>query len=187
MRVPGACVLLLVCCAAAPAAAEFPLWSDFEEGRWRVEVSDTAGIHTGKTDREGDWLLTGSLEYEWPVMAHGSLGLRIYPLFYLSEDEDDGDSDSIWGGGGGPVLRLYHHEDTQTGFYLEAGASLIWMSDHIEKNSSRVNFLTGIGLGYQFGESGWHAIAKWEHISNAGTGDRNTGYNGLGVGVGYRF
>ena len=55
-----------------------------------------------------------------------------------------------------------------------------------EGNSSNVNFLIGLGLGYKF-KSNWHTVLKYEHVSNSSLGERNAGANSLGFGFGYSF
>ena len=176
-------VAVLATVPQAQAGEEGDKWR-FEDGRWRVELSGFGATYSGKTSRGGDSLFTASVEYEWPIFARVALGLRAYPLFCYHQHDPQSD---IWGAGGGIAGRIYQHKGTLDGWYGEAAASAIWQSDSIEKNSSRVNFLTEPGVGYEFPDTNWHAALKVHHLSNAGLGSENTGTNGLGLSVGYRF
>ena len=64
--------------------------------------------------------------------------------------------------------------------------ALIGHDDKIQGNSASVNFMTGLGLGYQW-EKHWHLGVLYEHISNGGLAEHNAGANLVGLAVGYRF
>jgi len=72
-------------------------------------------------------------------------------------------------------------------FFVEGGATVLGQSDELEGNSSNVNFLTNFGVGYKWDGTGWHVVAKVQHISNAGLAEHNAGANAVGVGAGYSF
>ncbi|HNR31226.1 MAG TPA: acyloxyacyl hydrolase [Candidatus Hydrogenedentes bacterium] len=154
----------------------------FDEGRWRLELSGARGIHSGSTDREGDTLVTGSVEYEFPASARTTLGLRLLPLFIYDQD----DYETVVGGGFGLSGRLYQHAAEYRGWFGELGVSALAHDGKIRRNSSNVNFLTGVGVGYQF-KSNWHATLRYEHLSNAGLGDHNAGVNTVGLAFGFTF
>src|SRR5262245_37671857 len=61
--------------------------SGFSDGRWRIEAGAATGFHSGRRDRSGDVLVTGNVEYEWPVYARCTLGLRAYPLFMYKQND----------------------------------------------------------------------------------------------------
>lgn len=163
--------------AALPAAAEIR----FSDGWWRTELNGAAGLHAGN-DRKDDVLITGSVEYEFPVHAHATNALRLMPLFVYDQDEGD----TVWGGGIGVVARFFWRADAYRGWFGEIEANAIGHENKITGNSSNFNFLTGAGLGYKF-SGGWHAIVKVQHISNAGLGDENSGANLAGAALGYSF
>ncbi len=163
---------------SAPAAGEI----QFDEGRWRLELSHGRGVHSGSTDRTSDFYHTVSLEYETPATSHITLGLRALPVFLYHDDE----SDAIYGAGVGLTGRLYQHADSHTGLFGEVGAAALWHSRHFENNSSSINFLTEAGVGYRFPEH-WHVSVKFQHISNAGLGGCNSGANGVTLALGYTF
>lgn len=156
---------------------------EVEEGWWRLELQGVGVIHSKKTDREGDAFVTGNVEYEMPTaLDHLTVGVRAYPLFvYKAED------DMIYGVAAGLTLRLYVDAEAREGMYAEAGVSVLWHSRHFSENSSRVNFLDELGVGYKFRESPWNVSVKYQHISNAGLGSENAGVNSFSLGVGYRF
>lgn len=175
-----------------------PAWGelDFEAGKWRLELSGLSGVHSGSTDRSGDLLVTGTVDYEFPATEHTTLGLRLMPLFLYGQDapddccwDDDNDNEydggTVWGAGVGLTGRLYVKGDYR-GLFFEGQANVVVHDEKVVGNSANVNFLTGVGMGYKF-QCDWHVVVKYEHISNADLGDENDGANVLGLGVGYTF
>ncbi|MBP8131023.1 MAG: acyloxyacyl hydrolase [Candidatus Hydrogenedentes bacterium] len=171
-------MLLASLLAAATAGADVT----FSEGHWRLELSGGAGIHSGSTDRQGNTLVTGSVEYEFPATARTTLGLRLLPLLIYDQD----DYATAVGGGIGLSGRLYQHAQEYRGWFGELEASAVGHDGKIRGNSASVNFLTGVGVGYKF-KSNWHATLRYEHISNAGLGKNNAGANSIGLAFGYTF
>jgi hypothetical protein len=155
----------------------------FKEGRWRVEVSGALGYDSGKRDRQGDSVITGNIEYEWPVYARCTLGLRAYPLFVYNQDDSD---PTVWGGGVGVVGRIYQKKDERRGFFVEGGVAVLGHDEHIRGNSSSINFLPEAGVGYQF-KNDWHVTLQVQHISNAHLASDNAGANSVGLAVGFSF
>ena len=141
-----------------------------------LNVFDSVGRH-----KDGQHYFTGSVEYEFPVSKHGKLGLRLYPLFFHEG------SDPIYGAGAGLSARLYQHADDYDGLFGEVGVSALWHSREFYDNSTRVNFLSEAGIGYQFPKTDWHVTLKVEHLSNGGLGSENAGINGVGLALGYTF
>lgn len=184
----GICVFASL--AMMPVEAE----SQFAAGHWRLELSGLAGLNTGGNDCSNDFLTTGTVEYEFPVSGRCTLGLRLMPLFLYTQDLPESDvfsplrydDSTVIGGGGGLALRLYQVKSEYRGLFVEAQANALGHEGRLNKNSSNLNFLTGLGVGYKF-ENAWHALVKFEHISNADLGDENSGANLLGVGIGYSF
>lgn len=153
------------------------------DGRWRVEAGASTGFHSGRRSRTGDMLVTGNVEYEWPVYARCTLGLRAYPLFLYHQNDPN---DTLWGGGVGGVGRYYQRAGERNGWFGEAGAGIIWHTNHIDGNSATMDFLLEGGVGYQF-KNNWHVTLQASHISNAGLSDNNAGANSLGLAVGFTF
>ncbi len=173
-----------VCFMAPEAHADNPITRGFAEGRWRVEFGAGTGVHSGRRDRTNDVLVTGNVEYEWPIFARGTLGLRAYPLFSYIQDDP---SETIQGGGIGFVTRYYRNADDRDGLYAEGGAGIIFHTNHIEGNSATMDFLLEAGVGYQFPQTDWHVALQFQHVSNGGLSDDNAGANSLGLAVGYTF
>lgn len=180
-----AAVLLISGMPAAQAddGGSSGLFAGFGEGRWRVEVGGASGFDSGKRDRSEDSVITGNVEYEWPVFARCTLGLRAYPLFIYNQDNDD---PTVWGGGVGVVGRIYQRKEERTGFFVEGGVAILGHANEIEDNSSNINFLPQAGVGYQW-KSGWHTTIQVQHISNGSLASHNAGANSIGVAVGFRF
>lgn len=173
----------------------------FDEGNWRVELSTGLGIHSGSQDRSGDVLVTGTVEYEFPATQRTTLGLRLLPLlFYVQDDNnhrdwlngDDwdephvGDGDTVFGAGAGLSFRVYAKPQTYRGLFFEVAGVAFGHTEKFNGNDSNFNFLTGGGIGYKF-KNDFHTILKYEHISNAGIGSPNRGVNTIGLGFGYSF
>jgi hypothetical protein len=155
---------------------------EVDTGRWRLELQGVDVVHSSKTDREDDYFVSGSIEYEMETsLPHLNFGVRAYPLFAYQAKDD------IFGVAAGITFRYYQHADTRDGFYAEAGSGPIWLSHHLEGNSTRVNFLNELGVGYKFSHAPWSLSLKYQHISNAGTGSDNAGVNGISLGVAYTF
>jgi hypothetical protein len=179
-------LVLLVSLPFAVSATAADL--NFDQGHWQIELSGYAGAYSGKADRTEDSYLTATVDYEFPAFEKVSLALRLRPLFVYSQDENDhGDSDTIWGSGVGLAARIYQHQETMTGWYGEVGAGVLWHSRYFKENSSRVNFTPELAVGYQFPDNGWNISLRAQHLSNAGMGNDNAGVNAVGLAVGYRF
>jgi lipid A 3-O-deacylase PagL len=171
----GALAILLLTMTPADAG-----WLKYEEGRWRVETSGAVGF----SDADDDFYSSVAVEYEMPTAWRASLGLRVYPMFLYSQDEP---SDTIYGAMVGVRSRFYHHQETQDGMFLEFGPTVLFTTDKLEGNSSSVNFLSELGVGYKFRTNPWHVGVKVQHISNAGLGSDNSNHNGVALAVGYTF
>ena len=171
------CVLGVLLAGTAHAAEGF----QFEDARWRVELNGVVGTYSGKTDRKGDFLINGYVEYECPVLNRTTFGFRFYPLFIYSDPK------AIYGGGVGMSTRVYKNAQDRTGLFGEVAGSVIFHSSEFVANTSRVNFMSEVGVGYKFAHNPWHVSMKFIHISNGGMGARNAGINGFNAGFGYTF
>jgi opacity protein-like surface antigen len=186
---------LLVPATAADAEVRF------KEGHWRLELSGGLGLDSGSEDRQGDVLIQGSAEYEFPATKRLTLGLRLLPIMvYTQDDESDGHhhhhwfdddgrpdaGDTVVGGGFGFTTRIYQKAEEYRGLFFEVEGLALLHGGELDGNSSNFNFLTGAGLGYKF-KNDWHTVLKFEHISNAGIGEHNRGTNVVSLGVGYSF
>ena len=195
------------CQSAVLAAAVLAFFStpagagvNFEEGMWRLELNNDFGVHQGSQDRSGDYSVNGIVEYEIPATPRTTLGLRLMPLFVYTQDDedhdyryfkrafhdDDDDGGTVWGGGFGIGGRIYQVKSEYRGWFAEVGVTALLHSNEFNGNNSNLNFISGLGVGYQF-KSDWHVQVHYQHISNASLGSRNSGANSLGVGLGYRF
>jgi len=173
---------------------------DIEAGRWRLELNNDFGVHQGGRDRSGDYSIHAVVEYEVPATSRVTLGLRLMPLFlYTQEDERDGglldrwlnderyeDGGTVYGAGVGLSARIYQVKDEYRGFFGELAVTALGHGNEFNGNNSNLNFLTTVGVGYQF-KSDWHLQVHYQHISNASLGSHNSGANSLGIGIGYRF
>lgn len=204
---------IMFCAAiAAITAQSAPAEGGFGDGRWRLELSAQTGIDSGGTDRSGDILGLSTVEYEFPVTGHIAVGLKLHPFFAYTQDsdgiddlfdggfvdrvkridikdfdfDDDNSGDTVWGAGFGLGTRIYQVKDEQRGLFLDLGVSALFHDGEFNGNNSNINFMSGIGVGYQF-KFGLNTMLRLDHISNAGLGDENAGANVLGVGLGFRF
>ncbi len=156
---------------------------DFSDGAWRLELRTMGGIHQGARDRSGDTVTVLGIDYEVPATRHGTLGLRLLPIFAYDPTEE---GDPIFGAGLGLSARLYARGESYRGFFAEAECNTLFHRERIPANSSNMNFLLGFGAGYQFdGHLG--VILRYQHISNGSLGHRNAGANAVGLGLSFRF
>ncbi|HPO13808.1 MAG TPA: acyloxyacyl hydrolase [Candidatus Hydrogenedentes bacterium] len=155
-----------------------------DDAAWQLSITGSGGLPTSSehADRGGDGMLTGTVDYEIPVMAYGSIGPRIMPLFLYFQSHGD----VVWGMGGGLMSRVYTVKNEQRGFFIEGEALVLGHINKFHDDTSYVDFITGGGVGYKC-KANWHALVKFEHISNAGMGEDNAGVNTLGLSVGYTF
>ncbi|MCL4218721.1 MAG: acyloxyacyl hydrolase [Candidatus Hydrogenedentes bacterium] len=191
MRHSKHCLLAGLVCAAVscalPAQADNWINQSFDDGWWRAEFQAAGGAYSGETSRGGDYYVAASIEYEWPVFARCTLGLRFYPLFLFHEEEDeDYGAGTIYGGAFGIAGRMYRNPEERRGWFAEAGVALLLHSDKFEGNGGNLNFLNEIGVGYKW-RNDWHLSVKWEHISNGGTSRPNSGVNTFALAVGKSF
>lgn len=190
MRGVAITAVLTVSLAAVSAWGE----AAFDQGHWRLELSGLAGLNVGGGDSTGSFLTSTAVEYEFPCSTRCTLGLRLMPLFVYAQDTPEDrfcrparyDDSSVVGGGAGLALRVYSRKGEYRGWFGEAQVNALGHEGRFNENSSNLNFLSGLGLGYKFAND-WHAVLKVEHISNAQLGDDNAGTNLLGLGVGYSF
>lgn len=165
-------------------------WSlsrEFSKGRWRAEITPTTGtIGNQWPQREKDYFVLGSVEYEWPIHSNTTCSLRGTPLFlYNRHGDNDYDTTHIYGAAFGLAFRLYQNKEL-TGLFAEAGSSALWQSDYLPSNNSKLNFISDAGIGYQF-ENHISVSVKYFHISNAGIEELNSGFDALGVSLAYVF
>jgi len=185
-RVVFVTAIIAMICVFSTGTAEAGVLGDltngFSEGHWRSEVTVATGIHSGRQSRSGNMLYMANVEYEWPMYARASLGLRAYPLFVY--DQDDGDT--VTGAGFGLSGRYYFSKESRDGWFAEAGIGLLGHNNKFEGNSGSVNFIPQAGLGYKF-QNDWHVTLQLIHFSNAGFAENNSGVNSLGLGIGRAF
>lgn len=172
-------LLILVGLVVAPAWAG----SKWSEGMWRLELSGGPGLDAGNK-RDGDLFLKTSAEYEVPVSTHCTLGLRLLPFFVY--DQEGRGNDTLYGAGVGFGGRVYSIANEYRGLFAEAGVHVVGHANRLTGNSSNVNFLTGLGVGYHC-KADWSMVVRWEHLSNANLSKENAGANCLTLGIGYRF
>lgn len=153
-------------------------------GRLRVEADVANTIDTDAKSYDGDLYGTVCLEYEWPLFARVGLGIQGYPLFAYRADIDH---DTIYGLAAGLALRVYQHKGSLSGLYAEAGTAALVTNKRFAASDSDLNFLSQLGVGYQFKMVGLNLSLKYQHLSNAGISDYNPGVDAVAVGVGYRF
>lgn len=181
----------------------------FSEGKWRLELSAHSGLDVGNIDRSGDLMALTTVEYEIPLSGHVTAGLKLHPVFTYEQDEldvddlfdadlvdavrklefdfsRDAEGDSVWGAGVGAGVRIYQVKTEHRGLFLDLGVSALFHEGQLNRDSSNIDFMSGVGVGYQF-NFGLNAKLSFSHVSNAGLGEENAGSNLVGLGIGFRF
>jgi hypothetical protein len=158
----------------------------WEDGRLRIEAQGWSGVRSGRRSRSGDIGVVGTVEKEFALYQKLTVGVRAIPIFIMDESDKDGrDAETIYGVGVGISIRRYLN-GVEDGWYAEYNESIIGQSKKFRGNSGNFNFMSEIGIGYEF-ENDWYVSAKWRHLSNAGIANKNAGVNGVGIGIGFSF
>ncbi|MBN4046714.1 acyloxyacyl hydrolase [bacterium AH-315-P07] len=198
-------VSVLACSNYAQAGKVGDSWRQIKEAKWkdgrtRLELQGWASTRSGRRSRTGDLGFAGTIEREFIVGSKTTVGLRAIPLFYMEErdhdyfDDFDGDGiyehatikgNSVYAVGVGVSIRHYFR-DLQDGFFFEFYESFFAQSDNFQGNTGSFNFMSELGLGYEF-DNNIHVAVKWRHMSNGGIADKNAGINSVGIGVGFSF
>ncbi len=200
-----ATVTILAYTGSADANKAGDLWQElkdiqWEDGRYRLELQGWTATRSGRRGRTGDYGTAGTIEREFVFGSKTSIGLRAIPLFFVREDDhdtfEDFDGDGLYEHrlyegndivGAGVGIAIHHYfRDIQDGWYFEFYESFFAQSEKFQGNSGNFNFMSEIGIGYEF-ENDWHIAAKWRHMSNAGIADKNAGINSVGIGIGFSF
>jgi hypothetical protein len=178
----------VIAVSASARAEEDHGRSGFDRGHWRLELAGAPQASGNPIDRDEDYYLMGSAEYEFEVFRRSTLALRLMPLFYYDEDKDEGGGEGpIFGAGVGLKYRMYATSETRAGLFIELGISAIGHESQFEGNSKHFNFLSEGGIGYQFQTVPWNLGVRYTHISNAALGDENKEVAGIAIALGYRF
>lgn len=188
----SALALVLACCAAPAALAQQSpadsggdranSMSVYVQGAWAEHSTDTTAL--GVTLPWGNWtydLMGGQVRGYWDVS-----------VTRLSFDRaPDRDYSHTWMLGVIPTLR-WRPDAGRSPWFAEAGIGATYMknryvSAHTEF-STRFNFASHLGVGYNFGEQRRHELQmRVEHISNAGIDHPNPGENFVQVRYAYHF
>ncbi len=156
---------------------------------WRLELAALDGIPSTHFDRNKDFTVSLVVDREQPFLwrggwyDHATFSVRLRPLTYYRQQEKGQD---LFAFGGGIGLRLFQHADTYSGFFVEFAEELLLQDAKFRGNSTKFNFLSQFGLGYQ-SPGGWFLTLRAQHASNARFGKRNSGINTVGMLGGFRF
>lgn len=164
---------LLLAALAAPAAQA----RDF---RLRADLVGASAFPSVDIDRSSDGYLHLDLEVELPLWRAFTLGARGTPLFLYHP----GGEHWIYGLGFGLTTRAYLRGAIHTGPFAGIAVTTLRTNREFDGDTSRLNFLSQLSFGWQSPDQHWHAMATFEHISNAWTTESNHGVNGLGASVG---
>ena len=72
------------------------------------------------------------------------------------------------------------------GLFAEVGSSGLWQSDYFPGNSSKLNFITDVGVGYE-SKNHISVEVKYFHISNANLEEHNSHLDAIGASLAYAF
>jgi hypothetical protein len=120
----------------------------------------------------------------WFVADGVSFGLFGEAL-YASQDPDD-----AWGGGGGALVRWHFLQRDRYTLFVEAGCGLLATDGRLPSEGTEINFTPRASVGATVelnATTQLLARVGWLHVSNAQTGDENSGIDALAVGLGLSF
>jgi len=182
-RPAAALTLSAVVLAAPPALADDP-GDPFDKGSW---VASVYGGYSGEftADREE--------AYAWATFG---VGYYLADNFALNGelsvyrwDQEPGDDPVA--GGFNLVPRWHFLRDDAWAAHLEAVFGVSLADDDVpEAGSDPFNFVLGLGVGGTWRVAdGVMLLAgvRYTHVSNAGLGDTNPGYDGIGGYLGLMF
>jgi hypothetical protein len=196
--------LLAMCCIGAlVAAAASATSATADPFRWtlieddtseerapdpaRFAAADTANfevIGTYANDFQDTSLGLVDAGASWFVADGVSFGLFGEAL-YASQDPDD-----AWGGGGGALLRWHFLQRERFTIFAEAGCGLLATDGRLPSEGTEINFTPRVSVGATVelnATTQLLARVGWLHVSNAQTGDENSGIDALAVGLGLSF
>jgi hypothetical protein len=160
--------------AAPVAGAEPP-----RPFRLRASLVAAGAFPSVGVDRSEDAYLHLDLELELPLEGPFTVGLRGMPVeLYRAPGRP-----WIYGIGFGITSRAYLEGSVHLGPFAGLAVSTVRTNRTFVGNSSRLNFLSQLAVGYQ-SPAHWSVAATFEHLSNAFTTDQNHGINGLGLSAG---
>jgi len=139
----------------------------------------TVGFRVGRilTNEHGSGFVKGNLEW----------ALDINPVnVYVT------DPNTIYGASIAPLnLKWNFTSGSRIAPYLQLSEGVLFTSTYLPApGTSKVNFQSGLGLGFHFftrEKRAWTAEVKYQHISSAGIGDLNPGINTVQFTLGYNW
>lgn len=172
-------LLLLVCVCAA--AQNFPLHKGANE--WGFQTGGGTAIAGGAGNRSY-WMLTGRYSRiltpelgSGPLRGNLQYGVEATPVMVVRQ------STTVYAAGFSPLQLRYNFTARRRVVpYLEIGGSILGSTEQLPEGTSRFNFLTDGGIGFQVVRARLPAIQagmRYQHISNAGIARRNPGINSL--------
>lgn len=189
----GVIAAFVLVCVMFTGEARADVWQEikdlnWEDGRYRLEFQAWNGMRSGRRERDDDFGIVGSIERDFVLREKLTVGLRFIPLFFYDADDNADDNypeTDIAGVGAGLTLRYYPGE-AQDGWFFELAESIVGHEEKFNGNSGSVNFMTELGVGYEF-TNDIHVSGRWRHLSNAGLADKNSGVNAFGLSIGFSF
>jgi hypothetical protein len=139
-----------------------------------------AGVRLGKvlTDDHGSSFMRGDFEWSGDLI----------PVYYIWQPKP---AQNSYAAAVNPLnLKWTFTRSTRTVPYLELGGGLLFSRHSVPLNTSHVNFLPHVTVGFQFFNNdrcAFTAGVRYEHISNAGLSVPNPGINTVQFQVGMNW
>jgi len=139
----------------------------------------TVGFRVGRilTNEHGSGFVKGNLEWALDINP-----VNVYIL----------DPKNVYGASIAPLnLKWNFTGGKRVAPYLQLSEGVLFTSTYLPfPGTSKVNFQSGLGLGFHFftrEKRAWTGEVKYQHISSAGIGDLNPGINTVQFTIGYNW
>lgn len=133
-------------------------------------------------EREDQHLMSSGGTVEFPFFPHHALGVFIQGIHYNTPQN------SISSISAGLSDRIFLHSDTSLkGHYLRWFTGIVGSDCYFPGNGSRLNFSSGITIGYAARNHPFFVETGLQHISNGYLRDPNIGINAIIVRIGLMF
>ena len=175
--------VILLSCVCAWAQQHPPDVLHRGANEWGLQTGGGTAIPGGAGNRSY-WALTGRYSRiltpelgSGPLRGNLQYGVEVTPVLVMRQ------STTVYAGGFSPLQLRYNFTARRHVVpYLEIGGSVLGSAEPLPEGTSRFNFLTDGGIGFQVLRARLPAIQagmRYQHISNAGLTRPNPGINSL--------
>lgn len=189
----GAVITVLLCACVAAGAQALPSQS-LSKGTWDIGVMAGGGI-TAPGGVEDAGIFTAEFRVGKIVTGEHGAGFRrgnlelaidVVPVMVVTNVPD-----TVYAGGITPFnMKWNFTSGRRIAPFVQLSSGLLFSGEELPAGTAKVNFATGIGLGFHLFTREKRAVTfetRYRHISNSGLGDLNPGLNTVQFTLGYNW